>query len=433
MLILTNCLIVSYTIVEKSYLYTNIFLILLIILQIILLIRYLNQSNKFLENFLIYLKDQNTTLDISGSLKNSPFNELSDYFNDINTLIQDAKIEKENHFQFLQYIFEHVNVGLIAYDHNLKVIMANNAVKNLLNIDSLFNLRLLNPKLFKAVQDLKTNEVKTTPVLIGDKNLQLSIKLSKFKLLEQEISLISLHDIKKELDHKEIESWQKLNRVLTHEIMNSVSPIIGLTNNVSKLLKKDKDVIPIDELNQEKINQTIQSINIIEERSLGLEHFVKKFRSVTTNITPEPSNIIILELFEDLSILLHESFKTNSISFTYEVYPEELELFADKNLIEQVIINLVKNAIEALEETKIKTIKLHAFQKEDKQIIIEIIDNGKGIDYENIDLIFTPFYTTKEKGSGIGLSLAKNILNQQGFNIDVWSEPNQKTVFTLYF
>lgn len=435
-LILMNCLLFSFVLSKTNYLYTIIFIGILLLIQFFSLLKYINQSNIFLERFLIYLKENNTTLEFSKSLENTPFKVLSNYFNEINSIIQDAKIEKENQYLYLQYIFNHLNIGLISFNSKLEIKLINAAAKKLLNLNALKSIYLLdkiNKNISKTITSLGPGEQKILAVNINGKNVQLSIKLSKFKLLDQEVSLISLYDIKPELDYKEIESWQKLNRVLTHEIMNSVSPIIGLTNNVTKLLKKDNHVKKLEELNTEIIEQTVQSLNIIVERSQGLSNFVKKFRSITTSIIPEPKHILVQELFEDISLFMYEIFQQNNINFSYTVNPENLELFADRKLIEQVLINLLKNSTEAFKTTQNKFIRLCAEINESDQKIIEVIDNGCGILENEIDLIFTPFYTSKETGSGVGLSLSRNILKQHGFNIDVKSVPNIETIFTLYF
>ncbi|MEE4197423.1 MAG: ATP-binding protein [Bacteroidales bacterium] len=435
-LILLNCLVFSYTALKYDYLYTIAFLGFLIVFQVVLLIRYINQSNIFLERFLVYIKEKNTTIDFSESLENTPFRDLKYYFNEINKIIKNAQIAKENQYLFLQYIFDHVTIGLIAFKKNYTVDLINTAAKQILNIQSLArldNLKKINPSLFKTITSLKPGEQKILPLQVASKNLQLSIKLSYFKLLNEETWLLSLQDIKPELDHQEIESWQKLNRVLTHEIMNSVSPIIALTNNVSRLLKKKHGIKNIREITEENIEQTVQSLNIIEERSLGLNNFIKKFRSITTRINPEPESINVLEFFEDLTIFLYESFRKNGIQFNHSVESADFSIFADRKLLEQVIINLLKNSMEAFSKQENKTIQLRARRNDRNQPIIEVIDNGDGIPKEQMDMIFTPFFTSKDSGSGIGLSLSKNILKQQGYNIDVRSVPNTETVFTLYF
>ncbi|PLX18495.1 MAG: hypothetical protein C0597_06190 [Marinilabiliales bacterium] len=434
-LLLANCLLFSFALLKSNYLYTISFLGILILFQGFLLIRYINQSNTFFERFLNYIKESNTTLNFNRSLEDTPFKGLSSYFFAINEIIQNAKIEKENQYQFLQYIFNHVNVGLIAFDKNYKVLLINSAAKKLFGIENLSSINLLdryNKKIHHSISVLNPGEQKVLPTTINGKNLQLSIKLSRFKLLDKEVSLISLQDIKSELDHNEVESWQKLNRVLTHEIMNSVSPIIGLSNNISNLLKENSQVKQINSLSPEIIEQAIQSVDIIEDRSKGLNDFVKKFRSITVNIKPEPKSISVFELFEDLQLFMHESFEKTGIKFTHTVTPENMELFVDRKLLEQVLINLLKNSIEAFNKKEEKSIKLIARVDESNQKLIEVIDNGCGISKEQVDQIFTPFYTSKESGSGIGLSFSRNILKLHGGSIDCRSIPNEETVFTLY-
>ncbi|MFC2152250.1 PAS domain-containing sensor histidine kinase [Bacteroidota bacterium] len=391
------------------------------------MIRYINQSNTYLERFLDYVRESNTTIDFTKSLEETPFKDLSYYFAELNNVIRDAKIERENQYLFLQYIFDHVNVGLIAFDKNNKVKLINSAAKELLLIPSLGSIDMLkriSNELPTIIQNISPQEQKVLPMNLKGKNLRLAIKLAKFKLLNEDVNLISIQDIKSELDHNEVESWQKLNRVLTHEIMNSVSPIIGLTSNISKLLKNNIDDSVID--------QAIQSVDIIEERSKGLDDFVKKFRSITSNAKPDFKNVGAAELFEDLAILMHESLIKNKIKFEYSVEPKDLTLYIDKKLIDQVLINLIKNSIEAFDSQSNGIIRLVAKQLNNKNVI-EVIDTGKGITSENLDQVFTPFYTTKEGGSGIGLSLSRNILKLHGGSIDVRSIPNVETVFTLYF
>lgn len=434
-LLLINCIAISATIIYTNYIYVTIFFGILIILQTILLINYLNQTNFFLEQFLSFINESNTSINFSNTFREFPFRELSGYFEKINQIIRDAKIEKENHYQFLQYIINHVNTGLIAFNENNHIKLINKAAEKLLNIKNVNQLHSLNKyhkTLLEEILSMVPGQQKIIPIQLDDKNLQLSVKLSKFKLLDEYISLLSLQDIKPELDHKEIESWQKLNRVLTHEIMNSVSPIIGLTKNIGNLLKKNNKAKKVSEINDEILEQTIQSINIVEDRSLGLKNFIQNFKNITTKIKPVPKVFLIEELFEDISILMHELFQKNNIHFKHTVNQEKLEMFADKGLIQQVLINILKNAIEALDNQSKKEILLQARQDENNKIIIDVIDNGKGINPENIDLIFTPFFSTKESGSGIGLSLSRNILKQQNMDISVFSIPGEMTRFSIY-
>ena len=434
-LILINCILFSIAIIRTDYLYSIIFLTFLLVLQSILLVRYLNISNVFLERFLNYAKEKNTSIEFSNSLENTPFEDLSGYFNELNSVIKNANLERENQYLFLKYIFNHVSVGLIAFDQSKKVKLINSAAQELLLVKNLSSIELLdkvNPFLAKNMLELKPQEQRIISINIENKNMKLAVKSAKFVLLHDEVNLISLQDIKNELDYNEVESWQKLNRVLTHEIMNSVSPIIGLTDNISRLLTNGNELKPIGELNEDVLGQASQSVEIIKERSKGLDDFVKKFRSITTNVKPNFKEVKVFELFEDLALLMHETLKRNKIELDFKVQEEGLIIYLDKKLIEQILINLIKNSIEALEESTGKNILLEAKELNGKKLI-SVTDSGKGIIPENLNLIFTPFYTTKEEGSGIGLSLSRNIMKVHGGTIDVISKPNIETTFTLTF
>jgi two-component system nitrogen regulation sensor histidine kinase NtrY len=247
------------------------------------------------------------------------------------------------------------------------------------------------------------------------------------------IKLVSFQDITNELDKKELDSWQKLIRVLTHEIMNSISPITSLTSVISGYFKKKDDENPAlpEKINHQIISKTLSGLNTIEETGKGLLNFVDKFRSLTSLPKPNLSKFNIDSLFRKCKLLM-ESGISNDIKINTSVYPEDIALVADYAQIEQVLINLIKNASEALSNKKNGTIHLKALYSE-QDIIIQVEDNGIGISSDIIEDIFVPFYTTKENGSGIGLSLSKQIMQNHNGTISVNSASNKGSMFTLKF
>jgi signal transduction histidine kinase len=258
------------------------------------------------------------------------------------------------------------------------------------------------------------------------------IKATELKFESNIIKLVSFEDITNELDKKELSSWQKLIRVLTHEIMNSISPITSLTSVISGYFKKDNEnpMLP-EKINPQIIAKTLSGLNTIEETGKGLLGFVDKYRSLTSLPTPNLSKFNVDSLFQKCKLLMESTIPDN-IKIVTNVTPKDIALTADVAQVEQILINLIKNATEAFGNKKKGTIHLKAFQGEGN-IIIQVEYNGAGIPDDVIDNIFVPFFTTKENGSGIGLSLSRQIMQNHHGTISVNSLPQKGTKVTLKF
>jgi signal transduction histidine kinase len=247
------------------------------------------------------------------------------------------------------------------------------------------------------------------------------------------IKLVSFQDITNELDKKELDSWQRLIRVLTHEIMNSISPITSLATVISGYFKNKDNENPVlpENINHQIISKTLSGLNTIEETGKGLLDFVEKYRSLTSLPKPNLSKFTIDSLFRKCKLLM-ESNISSDIEIIASAYPEDISIVADDSQVEQILINLIKNAFEALYNKENGIIHLKAFYG-DGGIVIQVEDNGIGISNDIIEDIFMPFYTTKENGSGIGLSLSKIIMQNHNGTISVNSAPDMGTKFTLKF
>jgi signal transduction histidine kinase len=256
----------------------------------------------------------------------------------------------------------------------------------------------------------------------------------------REVKIVTLQDIKSELDMHEMDSWQKLIRILNHEIMNSVAPITSLSSTLSGFYKSGEDQTSPDNITPRIISDTIRGLNIIEDHGKGLIHFVESYRSLTQLPKPEFTRVNIKEFFERIMILVNSGFDTDNNK--YEVRPlitssvtnDEITLVADDKLLAQVFINVVKNSIEAFGKCKEDDfISLSADRDTDGRIVLSIKDNGPGMDAETLEKIFVPFFTTKEIGSGIGLSLSRQIIRLHNGNITCDSVPGEGTTFTMLF
>jgi signal transduction histidine kinase len=241
-----------------------------------------------------------------------------------------------------------------------------------------------------------------------------------------------MNNIQSELDEKEMEAWQNLVRVLTHEIMNSVTPISSLAGVVEDDIKSKMDQ-PVATFNKEEMEDMHLSIQTISKRSQGLIHFVREFKNLSQRPQPNLTQVKVKKLLEEMAVLQKKELIDNKIKIAINIEPEDLMISADKSMIEQVIINLVKNAMQSFSEQKEKVIQLKAYLDEKTRPIISVSDNGDGIDPEALERIFVPFYSTKKTGSGIGLSLSKQIMRQHEGRITVKSKLGEGTEFMLRF
>ncbi|HMG89906.1 MAG TPA: ATP-binding protein, partial [Chryseolinea sp.] len=234
-------------------------------------------------------------------------------------------------------------------------------------------------------------------------------------------------------EEKEMEAWQNLVRVLTHEIMNSVTPISSLAGIIEEELKPYVNEAHDEPLSRDQLNDIHLSLQTISKRSDGLIHFVREFRSLTSIPRPKPVQINVRTLLEELSILHKRDLTDRSIQLTISVYPEDLTIMADKNMVEQVLINLLRNAIQAFDEQDTKVIEIKASVNDKSRPVISVKDNGTGIDPEAMEKIFIPFFTTKKLGSGIGLSLSRQIMRQHQGTLTVKSTVGKGTEFFMRF
>ena len=419
---------------DHGYYYSLLGTITFISFQSWMLVSKINRTNNDLERFLSGIHDQESSLRFPDEGSTS-FKKLHSRMNDVFNIIQKGKIESEKSRQILQSVVDHVNTGLLSFDSNGVIEFQNNALQRFIDIEAhgqLASLRTVD----KELCDILLTIIPGNDVLYKLKrdNLIRSvlIKATKLKSENKVLTIVSFEDITGELERKELDSWQRLIRVLTHEIMNSISPVTSLTSVIAGYFKnRDGEPLPQDKIDDKVISKTLSGLNTIEETGIGLLDFVEKYRSLTLLPQPKPETFRIENLFGKCKELMESTIPANIVIQT-SVNPEGLSLTADQSQVEQVLINLVKNSVEALGNVKKGTIRLNAFSV-NGEVQIEVDDNGPGIPDEIKEDIFVPFYTTRENGSGIGLSLSRQIMQNHHGTISVNSIAGNGATFCLRF
>lgn len=435
LLISINMFLVIIAFNNPKHIFSLVISIAFFILQIYLLIIYLNRINRNLANFLGSVLYKDGTFHLPEDAEFDSNNNLNSIINTISRDLKKSRIETEKQYVYLKTIIDHIDASIIVFDKDGAIDLVNKATLDLFKLSQIKAIKDLNifyKDFSLLLLDLLPNIPKLLNVKIANEDYFLSVRVSVFKLDGKEMRLVSFHVINEEMNQAEIKSWEKLIRVLTHEIMNSVSPISSLTTTLTRIFKYGETKKPLSDLNDSDIDDTISGLNIINTRSKGLMDFIKKYRKV--HLMPKP----IFEEFEIYGIicgtqnLFQSKIDQEGIECNIEVYPINLTLTADKAMIEQVIINLVKNAMES-ETDKKKVIDIKAYQDLHNNSVVEIHDNGIGIPDDIKDDIFVPFFSTKKTGSGIGLSLVKQLVFLNKAKINVKSDSNSGTTFTIVF
>ena len=399
------------------------------------LVYHVNRTNRILGNYLLYLKDEDPSLTYTEKYTDRNFRGLNQNLSLLVKEFKEGRIDKEIQSQYLQTIVDNVATGIISMDDQGKVRLTNNAARSLLGVDQIRmiqELDELHAGLGTRIQKLKSWEKLTEKISSGGKLHYLTLNATTIKMKGKSSHIIAMNDIKYQMEEQEIESWRKLIRVITHEIMNSITPITTLTLAIKKKFtsisgqKEIQDLVPAD------ITEALKSADIIEERSKGLVYFIEKYKTLTKLPPLTPTTIDLPGLFGRMNYLFTEQLQQKDIQL--EIDTEGLqEIHADKKLMEQVMINLLKNAIEAFDNSPNPHIVVISYRDDEGRDVIEIADNGSGIPQDKLDQVFIPFFTTREYGSGIGLSLCRQIVRLHKGEILIESVQGSGTKVYLKF
>ncbi|MEP0986738.1 ATP-binding protein [Ekhidna sp.] len=423
---------------SETYFFTKFLVFCLGLFQIWYLYNFLEKSNREIVHFLesIHYDDFTNTYPErkSGSSRDSLYHE----FNEILKKFREIRADKEAQHQYLRTIVQHIGIGIITFDSDGEVQIMNNAAKKLLGLKLIKNINQIGreqPGLLESIKELRTGGRDLIKITKNEDEVQLAVYAIELSLRGKAFKLISIQNIQSELEEKEMEAWQNLIRVLTHEIMNSVTPISSLAATVeTELAEFLKNGMNINQIKDDTIEDFYLSVKTIHNRSESLIKFVSDFRNMTRIKLPNLETNDVEEMIKHVLVLLKPDIEQSKIKVNCSVKPG-LTVNIDREQIEQVIINVVKNAIQALaaDDKENKSLTITAMPLDGGGAFISVADNGTGIEEEALKKIFIPFFTTKKNGSGIGLSLSKQIMRKHGGNITAKSQIGEGTEFLLKF
>lgn len=408
----------------------------IVLFLVLNLISYGNTTNRKITRFLesIRYSDFSSTFIKDSKLGNS-FKEMNMSFNEVIEAFKKTRAEKEEQMLFLQIMIQHINTGILSFDSNGRIGVINGEAKQLLQIPQfkdINDLGKLSVDLLKNVLSLKPGGSFSMKI---NNEIHLNVQSASFKMEGNSWTLLSFQNIRSELQKNELQAWQNLTKVLRHEIMNSMTPIASLANSLGTILEEDIHEEETGELVLEKDSYVdlCEGLETISKRSSGLVDFVNAYRDYTNIPQPVLRRFSVDRLFENICVLLKEDLAKVKIQLKTEINPKDLELVADQDLIQMILINLIKNAKEAMDDATTRTILLKSGVDSQSHPFIQVIDHGEGIVPEAIERIFVPFFTTKKSGSGIGLAISRQIMNLHKGNLEVDSILGEKTVFTMKF
>lgn len=403
-----------------------------ILLQVVALFRFQQKIVKEFNQFIESVKYRDFTRNFDEKNTPAELKILRQGFNQVNTTFKNISKEKETQNQYIRKILELVNTGILSFEEqDGDVIWMNDTLRNMLQLPHLKKIQALqkrNEALYKEIINLQPGLSNVLVVKSERDTLNILVSATGFQTEGKKYKLIAFQNVSEALDENEAKAWQKLLSVLTHEIMNSIAPISSLADTLLHRLQKPGH----STLTTGVTDDLILGIDTIKKRSEGLLKFAQTYRTLNTINAPNVKTILLRELFESLYQLMQPTLQQKNIELEMILKEPDLQLEADANLVEQVLINLLVNGIEAVKDKAYPKISIAGFSSSGK-VIIKVTDNGTGMNDEILDKIFIPFFSTKKNGSGIGLSLCKQIMLLHHGQIQVHTTAGQGSSFVLTF
>ena len=436
LLIALNVLLFAYFLFGYKLLFSQVLLIVLLAGQVTELVYFVSRTNRELKRFLDALNYNDFSVSFNNKKLNGSFRELDESFARIVEKVKTSQAQFESQTELLRLALDHIRLGIIIVDNHGTIMLINQAAQNMLEIPQFHSWEMLQkkkPGFSSALGDFDFEGRKLVEFTQGQGRREFYLDLDHISLLGTSYRLISFNDLKNEIEQKETDAWHKLIRILSHEVMNSVTPVTSLSETVKNMLTDEKGVpLKADQLSDETIDDIILALNTVIRRSRGMLNFVDEYRKLTKLPAPNFEVFSISELFDNVLHLMRNQAEEAGVKLTKDLLNNRLALRADRKMVEQVLINLVGNAIYAIEGGKGDEVVLTA-RLQESSLLISVIDNGPGIKQDILPSIFIPFFSTRKNGSGIGLTLSKNIMQLHKGSIHVQSQENEGAVFELNF
>ena len=431
------CFALTWGYLKTEWLVTLAVIAALIVMSVVELIRYVERTSRDLSSFLSLVASHDASTPLSVPHKGRAFGQLQEAYRLLTGEFRRLNLQKAANHQYLEAIVEHVGVALFCFDEQDAVTLMNAPARRLFGVPYLVSGRSfgrIDSRLPQILQQLADGERTLVNIQHGDDSLRLVLYATTFELLQRRHRIVSFHNIRDELDQQEVESWQKLIRVLTHEIMNSVTPIISLSGLIRENLTEGADApAAMRGLTMREHDDLVRSITAIHTRSSGLLEFVQAYRSFANLPFPSFADVAVQPLLERIGALMSEEVSTRRITFVVRCSDAGLRIHVDPHQVEQVLINLLRNASDALSGRAAARIELRALQDDSGRVAIQVEDNGAGIEEAQLEDIFVPFFTTKREGMGVGLSISRRLMRMNHGFIAVRSVVGEGCVFTLRF
>jgi two-component system nitrogen regulation sensor histidine kinase NtrY len=436
--ILANVLLLSWIWSHYSYYATMLTLLLILAMQISGLLRYVSATNRELSRFLAAVKYADFSQSFRGNRSHSSFQELGAAFDSVIEKFRHERGEKEEQAVYLHAFVQQLPIAVFALHEDGRILLGNQSFHRFTGrpCHHLDQLRQFDAALGAFVADLRPGH-QNFKLKRPYGALHLKVTCTLLRQRGQTHKLVSIQDISSDLESQELEAWHNLIRVMTHEIMNSITPLTSLADTARHyIVEAGSEAEKLEGSKEELLTLLDDAANAattIGKRGQGLLRFVQSYRTLSRLPQPRPRTFRVKELLESVVTLMNEPAAAQKTTLNIACTPETLELNADPELLEQALINLVKNALDAVNGVRGATIDLVADLRERGQIVLIVTDNGCGIDAENLENIFVPFFTTKRGGSGIGMTIVRQIVTQNGGAIRVTSTPGAGTSVTLSF
>jgi len=443
-LAMLTLILLTQAVMREGYHATIILLSVVLVMQFFEMVRFISKTNAELVRFFDAVRHADFSQRFELKALGTGFDELGSTFTDILKGIQKVRTNQEAELHHIKAIIEHVPVPLLSIDQQGKITLWNNSVRRLFGTNTVTHIddmAKFNENFPKKLQRILAGERTLMNITIDDMEHKLIISATEITTATQHETLLSMQDIQSELALAQLQAWQDLVSVLTHEIMNSITPVASLAKTAVDLVQdvqeKTQNLPAITDEITEELDDVLGAVKTVARRSDGLMQFVTSYRQLTRLPSPNKKTIPIENLFSHVTTLAKQNWHTNDIDLTYSIMPQALDIHVDAEMVEQILLNLLLNAAQALTQNVTRITKpkitLHAFLNIRGHVIIEVADNGKGIEDENMSQIFVPFFTTKKDGSGVGLALTRQVMLAHKGKVTVRNNIHGGATFCLTF